>query len=870
MKKETASAIVVTLLIGSMLFSSTSFVKGQTETHDLEVSLSSFSPPIINETYNHLSSGNSTVLNATVTNRGNVSESNVILELLINGSLSLYAVTPTLGVNSTFWTAYYWSPADGDYNLTVHAPPLAGETNIANNNVTRWVRVCPPQAPTANFTATWAPFSPAPGPVNSYSTVTFDASNSSDSDWDNITNYAWNFGDNNTATASYSNITHMYTAPTAWGNMTVTLTVRDAENLNGSTSQNITVYAQPVANFTIDPPWPGPYYVNENLTFNASASYDPDNLTDPNRGIASYYWDFNDGTNATVSNVTHVYNNTGYYNVVLAVTDYVGLAGFTIVLVSVNPLPPPVANFTPPPQPCYVGHPLTFDASASYDPKNKTGPNNGIANYTWDFNDGNTTTVTNPAITHTYNNNGNYNVNLTVTDYEGLTRSMNKTVNVSFEVFVRVVDASTGNTTINTYDPGQTFTVNITVTNVQNLYSYYFKLSWPPTWLPPTWPDLFDPTTFTVNYPSDGFLGRIQYSNGTTRIAWEPLPRPYDGYVIVNATLKEDKPCNGNGTLAQITFKVLTSGNCTLALSDIVLSKSFQSITPINNTVENGTFYTSWPVANFTYSRNAVANTTAVTFDASASSYDPDNLTAPNRGIASYTWDFNDGNITTVSSPIVTHLYQNPGNYPVSLNVTDYTSETWWINYTVEVVAGRDVGVIQVAPSICQFNATSGLYETAGRLNITVTVTNEGSAYETFTVTVYFNDIWMENETVLNLAPGENRNVTFTTCTIDRNIKVPKGVYNIRAYVWPVPGETNTSDNNYTDGAVRVYLQGDINRDNKTDILDSIILGNHWLEGQGVSGWANEEAQNSDLNGDGVVNILDVIILGNNFLAKDP
>ena len=851
MKKETASAIVLTLLIGSMVFSANIFfVKAQTDIHDLEAGLSS---PVISGMYNHVLNGTSTVLNATVTNRGNVSESNVALELLINGSLSLYAVTPTLGINSTFWTAYYWSPSDGDYNLTVYTHNVTGETNMANNNVTRWVRVCPPQAPTANFTATWAPSSPAPGPVNSYSIVTFDASNSSDPDWDNITNYAWNFGDNNTETASYSNITHMYTAEKAWGPMNVTLTVWDAENLNGSMSQNITVYAQPVANFTIDPPRPGPYYVNETLlTFDASASYDPDNVTGSNNGIASYTWDFKDGNTTTVTNptITHTYDNTGNYNVYLTVTDYVDLSGFTIVPLSVSP-GNPAAIFTPPPQPCYVGRPLTFNASAS-------SAHNGIASYTWDFKDGNTTTVTNPAITHTYDNTGNYNVNLTVTDNKGLTGSIKNTVTVYPEVFVRVVDASTGNTTINAYNPGQPFTMNITVSNVQNLYSYYFKLSWPPTWMPPTWLDLFDPTAFTVNYPSDGFLGPVQYSNGTTRISWEHLDRPYEGYVTVNATLKEDKPCSGNGTLATITFKVLTSGNCTLALSDIILSKSFLSITPINNTVENGTFYTSWPVANFTCSDlNPVVNSN-VTFDASQS-YDPDG-----GSITSYEWNFGDSNVTSTPNPKIPHSYNSTGPKNVNLTVTDNNGDKWWFNYTVNVIAGRDVGVVKIEPTMLAFNVTLGLYETAGVLPINVTVTNEGNISETFTVTVYYGIVGMENETVTNLAPGENATVVFNLGVKD----VPKGVYNISAYAWPVLDETHTSDNNYTKGAVRVYLQGDINRDKSTDIYDAIILAGHYNE---HVPWPHPQIDpNIDLYCDGVVDIYDTIILSSNFGKSDP
>ena len=55
--------------------------------------------------------------------------------------------------------------------------------------------------------------------------------------------------------------------------------------------------------------------VNETITFNATETIDieGDNI--------SYYWDFDDGTNATGIVVTHSYNQSGNYWVVLTVSD---------------------------------------------------------------------------------------------------------------------------------------------------------------------------------------------------------------------------------------------------------------------------------------------------------------------------------------------------------------------------------------------------------------------------------------------------------------------------------------------------------------------------------------------------------------------
>jgi len=70
------------------------------------------------------------------------------------------------------------------------------------------------------------------------------------------------------------------------------------------------------------------------------------------------------------------------------------------------------------------------------------------------------------------------------------------------------------------------------------------------------------------------------------------------------------------------------------------------------------------PVASFTYSPLAPCTGETVIFNASAS-YDPDG------NIASYKWDFGDGNITTVSHPVIAHTYVAVGTYMVNLTVID-------------------------------------------------------------------------------------------------------------------------------------------------------------------------------------------------------
>jgi len=88
------------------------------------------------------------------------------------------------------------------------------------------------------------------------------------------------------------------------------------------------------------------------------------------------------------------------------------------------PLEHPVAIFTYDPLEPIYNQPATFNASKSYD------TDGTIISYTWNFGDGNTTTVTNPLIIHTFTSPGDYLVTLTVTDNDLLTNSTSKIVRV--------------------------------------------------------------------------------------------------------------------------------------------------------------------------------------------------------------------------------------------------------------------------------------------------------------------------------------------------------------------------------------------------------------------------------------------------------
>ncbi|MHC1579830.1 MAG: PKD domain-containing protein, partial [Candidatus Alkanophagales archaeon] len=164
-------------------------------------------------------------------------------------------------------------------------------------------------------------------------------------------------------------------------------------------SLSVAVTAPPVAAATARP---NETYTYENITFDASASYDPDGY------IVSYEWDFGDGTTASGAVVTHAYADDGTYTATLTVTDNHGAKNSTTVTVKVNNRAPSVSITGP--EVTREGVEVQFEADAS-------DIDGVIVAYEWDFGDG--TTASGAVVTHAYASAGNYTVRLTVTDDDG-------------------------------------------------------------------------------------------------------------------------------------------------------------------------------------------------------------------------------------------------------------------------------------------------------------------------------------------------------------------------------------------------------------------------------------------------------------------
>ncbi|WP_400073592.1 PKD domain-containing protein [Zobellia russellii] len=241
--------------------------------------------------------------------------------------------------------------------------------------------------------------------------VTFDGKESSDDI--GVTSYLWDFKDGDKG--SSSSTSHTFTKA---GTYEVVLTVRDKDGLEDTDTVTITVTEKE----------------NKAPTAKASANttegeapleiqFKGSNSTD-DTAVKSYFWDFKDGSTSTSSNPSHSFTKEGTYNVILTVTDEEGLKDSETITITIteteNKAPVAVAT----------GTPLTGTAplNVQFNANNST-DDNGITGYFWDFKDGSTTTNRNPS--HSFSNPGEYKVELSVKDAEGLTHTTTIDVKVN-------------------------------------------------------------------------------------------------------------------------------------------------------------------------------------------------------------------------------------------------------------------------------------------------------------------------------------------------------------------------------------------------------------------------------------------------------
>ncbi|UCF08484.1 MAG: PKD domain-containing protein [Thermoplasmata archaeon] len=214
---------------------------------------------------------------------------------------------------------------------------------------------------------------------------------------------------------------HVYDTPNIFG-YTVTLNVTDPEGNSGFHTITVIVYditapfADAGPNATIDE--------DTIHTLNGWGSSD-------NSGTVYYAWDIDssDGVDwgspdYTVGGPTVFYSHPKIYVATLNVTDPSGNWAIDTVVITVKDVTNPVAEAGPSEDSVNHGTEYAFNGTQSSD-------NSGsIAFYNWSFGDGNYANGTNPKPVHTYADPGDYVVILTVTDNAGNSATDTITIHV--------------------------------------------------------------------------------------------------------------------------------------------------------------------------------------------------------------------------------------------------------------------------------------------------------------------------------------------------------------------------------------------------------------------------------------------------------
>ncbi|HRN79454.1 MAG TPA: PKD domain-containing protein [Ferruginibacter sp.] len=449
--------------------------------------------------------------------------------------------------------------------------------------------------------------------------------------------YLWNFGDGNTSTAV--NPSHTYTTE---GTYTVTLT---ATNANGCTDrvtqQELINISLPSASI-LDLPQEGCAPLTWSFTSEVNA-------TDP---VTSYLWNFGDGTTSTDETPTHTFA-AGMHDISLIITTASGCKDTVIVPQGIRAGDRPITGFTATPRVTCAWQAILFTDTTI----------GNVDRWLWEFGDGATSVLQNPE--HKYRDTGYFDVTLIVWN-NGCSDTL------KFEDYIRIEppiarmitsatcaapftrnfinrsvgaetvlwDFADGNTSTqlsptHTYAAAGTYRVMLVAYNsitgcsdtayrTVNVYDEKAQFSTPDT---NVCRKVAIPFTSTSN---PQFVSSYQWDFG-------------DGGLGTGRTVHHTYHQNGVYTVRLI----ITLGD---GCKDTLIKSNY--------------IHVSGPTAAFEPDVPGTCSMAPIVFNDQSTSDGTD-------PIVSWTWNYGDGVIETLTTAPFIHTYNSPGNYTVELTVTD-------------------------------------------------------------------------------------------------------------------------------------------------------------------------------------------------------
>jgi len=302
---------------------------------------------------------------------------------------------------------------NGRYDVTLEVVDSNGTTDSISKTI-----VVKGDDPTAAFS--FSPSEPLPD-----ETVSFDASEST-APAGSIENYEWRFEVSDTyrdQTSYGSSFSHTYTEN---GEYDVTLEIEDNGGATDAITKTIKIGGEdPTAEFSVSPSEPLP---DETVSFDASGS------TAPAGNIESYEWRYEvtDSYRDQVvygKSFSHAFKENGRYDVTLEVKDNGGAIDTTTKTIKISGQDPTAAFDVSPSEPLP-------DEAVSFDASRSTAPAGNIESYEWSYEVSDSyrdEVIYGQSFTHTFKDNGEYDITLEVEDNGGTTNSLTKTIKVGGE-----------------------------------------------------------------------------------------------------------------------------------------------------------------------------------------------------------------------------------------------------------------------------------------------------------------------------------------------------------------------------------------------------------------------------------------------------
>jgi len=143
---------------------------------------------------------------------------------------------------------------------------------------------------------------------------------------------------------------------------------------------------------------------------------------------------------------------------------------------------------------------------------------------------------------------------------------------------------------------------------------------------------------------------------------------------------------------------------------------------------------------------------------------------------------------------------------------------------------------------------------------INITVQNQGNLTQAFDITIYANTSIIQTLSIY-LTNGSSTTRTITWNTTGWN----KGAYTLKAFVTIVSAETDTTDNTFIYGTIKVTVPGDVDGDMDIDIYDIVRISSAYGAKKGEPRYY----ANADIDSNDEINIYDVVIATSRYGYKE-